>query len=139
MAELKAKDFEDLIKRLNPFGIRAENGEATTFEDYGKCYYFVLKFLREKFHKGFIDLPLALHLLTQIPIHDARRIAKKFPFVKMDNDIVMCAWEDKESNPKQAAEMILKSLHTLSETRFSNDFFNWAWDEFCKQEKIDQL
>lgn len=136
MAELKAKNFEDLIKRLNPFGIRAENGEASTFEDYGKCYYFVLMFLREKFHKGFIDLPLALHLLTQIPLQDAKRIARKFPFVKLDNDIYLCAWEDRESNPKYKAELIMRSLHTLSETKFSTDFYNWAWDEFCRQENI---
>lgn len=136
MAKLKAKDFEDLIKRLNPFGIRDEQGVACTFGDYGKCYYFVLMFLRTQFHKGFIDLPLAVHKLTKMPIQDAKRIARKFPFVKLDNDIIMCAWEDKESNPKQTAEMIIKSLHTLSETHFSNDYFNWAWDEFCRQEKI---
>lgn len=136
MVELKAKDFEGLIKRLNPFGIRTEDGEASTFEDYGKCYYFVLKFLRARFHKGFIDLPLAVHKLTQIPIYDAQRIARKFPFVQLDNDIILCAWEDSKSNPKHVAEMIMRSLHTLSDTKFSTDFFNWAWDEFCRQENI---
>lgn len=136
MAELKAKDFEDLIKKVNPFGIRTEDGNACTFDDYGKCYFFVLVALYEWFHRGFIDLPLALHKLTQIPIQDARRIAKKFPFVSLDNDIYLCGWEDKESNPKQRAEMIMRSLHTLSDTKFSTDFYNWAWDEFCKIENI---
>ena len=139
MAELKAKDFEDLIKRLNPFGIRAENGEASTFDDYGKCYLFVLMFLRERFHKGFIDLPLALHLLTQIPLQDAKRIARKFPFVKLDNDIYLCEWEAKELNPKYKAELIMRALHTLSETKFSTDFYNWAWDEFCRQDKYNAV
>lgn len=136
MAELNAKGFEDLVKKVNPFLMRTEDGESCTFQDYGKCYLFVLKWLRARFHRGFIDLPLALHKLMQIPIQDAKRIAKKFPFVSLDNDIYLCAWEDPESNPKQRAEMIMRSLHTLSDTKFSIDFYNWAWDEFCEQDNI---
>lgn len=136
MAKLKAKDFEELVKKLNPFGIRTEDGEPCSFNDYGKCYYFVLKWLRARFRRGFIDLPLAVHKLTQIPFADAVRIARKFPFVSLDNDIYLCAWEDPKEKPKQKAEMIMRSLHTLSDTKFSVDFFNWAWDEFCRQEQI---
>lgn len=139
MAELKAKNFEDLIKRLNPFGIRTDDGEACTFEDYGKCYVYVLNCLHSWFRRGFIDLPLALHKLTHIPIQDARRIARKFPFVSLENDIYLCAWEDRDTNPKYRAEMIMRSLHTLSETKFSPDFFNWAWAEFAKEHKLDSL
>lgn len=136
MAELKAKNFEDLIKRLNPFGLRDENGEPLTFDDYGRCYFYVLVFLRERFHKGFIDVPLFLNMTTRIPLQDARRIAKKFPFIKMDSEIYLCAWEDREANPKYQAELLMRALHTLSETKFSTDFFNWAWEEFCRLEKI---
>lgn len=136
MAELKAKDFEDLIKKVNPFGLRTEDGAACTFENYGQCYYFVLKCLRAWFHKGFIDMPLALHKLTQMPIQDARRIAKKFPFISLHNEIYLCGWEDRNSNPKHRAEMIIRSLHTLSDTKFSTDFYYWAWDKFCKEENI---
>lgn len=139
MAVIKAKDFEDLVKRVNPFGIRDEKGTAMTFNDYGKCYFFVLCFLYEKYPKGFIDVPLFLHELMGNTLNDARRIAKKLPFITTENEIFLCAWIDKVSKPKQQAEMLMRALHTLSDTKFSTDFYNWAWDEFCKLNKIEQI
>ena len=103
MAVIKAKDFEDLLKRVNPFGIRDEKGIAMTFDDYGKCYFFVLCFLYEKYQKGFIDVPLFLHELMGKTLNDARRIAKKLPFITTENEIFLCAWIDKESHPKRQA------------------------------------
>lgn len=133
MAELKARNFEDLIKRLNPFGIKDEKGETMAFADYGKCYLHTLLKLRQMFPRGFIDMPLFLCSLTGIPLPDARRFAKKLPFVRLDREIYLCPWEDEASNPRYKAELIMRALHSLSETTFSPDFFGWAWEEFNKK------
>ena len=137
MAVIKAKDFEDLIKRVNPFGIRVEGGEAASFTDYGKCYLWVLCFLRDHFLKGFIDVPLFLHQMTQMSLTDAKNIAKKLPFIEMEKEIFLCPWQGEEAEAKHQAELMMRALHSLSGTKFSNDFFAWAWEQFKIIEKID--
>lgn len=139
MAVIKAKDFEDLIKRVNPFGIRIEGGEAASFADYGKCYFWVLCFLREHFHKGFIDIPLFLHQIMQMSLTDARNVAKKLPFIEMENEIFLCPWEEKDADVKHQAELLMRALHSLSGTTFSNDFFSWAWEQFIRLENYKSM
>lgn len=130
---LKADGFEDLVKRLNPFGIRNIHGEPMAFSDYGECYLYVLKKLHEMFPRGFIDVPLFLQSITQVPFATAKMFADKFPFLKTENDMYVCAWSEPDSNPKYKAEMLMRALHTLSETNFSYDFFNYAWDKFMNE------
>lgn len=132
---LKAKNFEDLIKRLNPFGFRQENGDSMTFADYGKLYLYTLKRLKSAFPKGYIDLPLFLHDMTKCPLSTAVRFVNKFTLITTDRGVCLCPWEDEKSNPKYTAEMIMRSLHTLSETKFSTDYYNWAWDKFVSPEE----
>ena len=36
MNVLKAKNLEDLVKRLNPFGVKIDN-KLVTFDDYGEA------------------------------------------------------------------------------------------------------
>lgn len=125
-------ELREFINKINPFLIRDDTGNLLVFKDYGECYLYTLKFLRDKFKRGFIDVPLAVYLLTRVSPNDARRIAKKLPFLILASEIYLCPWEDKKSNPKFKAEQIMRALHSLSDTKFSTDFFNWAWDEFMK-------
>lgn len=136
---LKAGKFQGIIEKVNPFGICDENGEPLIFADYARLYYFVLMFAKTRFPKGFIDIPLLLHQLIQISLPDARRLAKRLPFIKTECEIFLCGWEDKESNPKFQAEQLMRALHSLSDTKFSQDFFNWAWEQFAREEKLDIL
>lgn len=132
MGLIKTSSFEETIKKYNPFGVRDEKGEPMMFEDYGKCYLHVLKQLKKQFPRGFIDVPLFLMTLSRIPLNDARRFAKNSPFIKMDREIYLCPWEDEKSNTKYLAELLMRALHTLTETKFSTDFYNAAWNEFSQ-------
>lgn len=132
MAELKAKSFEDLIKRFNPFGIKDEVGNSMVFEDYGEVYKYTISYLREHFPKGFIDVPLMLHQLTKVPLTDAQRFARNFKYISLNLDTWLIEWDCEELNPKYKCELLMRALHTLSETKFSPDYFNWAWEQAKK-------
>lgn len=124
------------MKKLNPFVMRDVRLEPCWFEDYGKCYLAALSFIKERYERGFIDIPLLLHQMTQYSLCDAERMKREMTFIHTDRDIFLLGWEDKESNPKHKAELLLRSLHQLTDTSFSMDFFNWAWGEFCKKYNI---
>lgn len=128
---MKPKNLDGLMKKLNPFIMRDERLEPFWFEDYGKCYLATLSFIKERYPRGFIDVPLLLHQLTQYSLSETERMVQEMNFIQTDRGIYLLGWEDKENNPKRKAELLLRSLHQLSETTFSVDFFNWAWGEFC--------
>lgn len=129
-------DYEDVIKRINPFGIREMTGlgnyELIVFEDYGKCYLHTLKFLRTQFLKGFIDVPLALSMMTRVAVSETRTWLRKM-MIETDHEIYLCPWEDDKEDVKKRAEMLLRSIHVLTDTKFSTDYFNWAWYQFKEQ------
>lgn len=122
--------MEEIMKRLNPFGIKDETDEFMVFSDYGKCYLYVLKKAKEMFPRGFIDVPLLISYLTHCSIGEAEKLSSKFTLISLENDIYLAPWSE---NPKVEIDMLMRSLHTLSDTQFSVDYFNWAWYEFTKE------
>ena len=137
MRKLEAKDFEDLIKRLNPFGFKDENGESMTFENYGECYLHALKVLKEQYPRGFIDMPLFIHDNMKVPLKTAAIFARRFKFKNMPGEVYGIPWGGENENPRYQAECFMRNLHSLSETEFSQGYFNDAWERFLNELKIE--
>lgn len=131
---MKAKNFEELIKKYNPFGIKDDAGECMLFEDYGKAYAHVLKILIKQYPKGYIDISLLLHGLTHQPLAACINAISKRAFIRelgenpLGGTDYLCAPEDGVF-PKERIERLFKAFHTISETQFAQGYFNVAWDE----------
>lgn len=127
---MKASGLEELIKKYNPFGFKGSDGEIKMFEDYGKAYLYALEKLHELFPRGYIDVPLFLHMMTGQPLAVCMMFTHKSSFLKTVNKGVLICEPVKGVPPKEQYENLMKAMHTLSETQFSQDYFNWAWEEF---------
>lgn len=137
---MKAKNFEELIKKYNPFGVKDEKGECLLFEDYGKMYLYVLKFLHSQFPKGYIDVPLFMNMLTKQPLCVCMTFARKNRFVNclgvqnISKDYIYICTPEQEQGllPVEKYKNLFKALHTVSETQLKEGFFNVAWDKFLE-------
>lgn len=137
---MKAKNFEELIKKYNPFGVKNDAGECMLFEDYGKAYAHVLKVLKKEYPRGFIDISLLLHGLTHQPLGACINVIGKPAFIRelgenpLGGTDYLCAPEDGVF-PKESIERLFKAFHTISETQFAQGYFNVAWDEVFGESK----
>lgn len=133
---MKASNFEDLIKKYNPFGIKDEKGESMLFENYTHVYKHTLDVISSEFPRGYIDLALLLNKLTQQPFSVCKMFVKKKSFVRnfgsnmMFDDYVLICTPENGIFPKEKIEALFKALHTLSETQFALGHFNVAWDDY---------
>lgn len=130
MNVLKAKNLEDLVKRLNPFGVKIDN-KLVTFDDYGEAYLYVMKYLHNKFPMGFIDVPMLITEMMGVPFKTGKLFTDRIiKYSRMENDVILCAWKDPNTNVRYIMELLMRDLHALSETSFSNEEFQKAWEEF---------
>ena len=128
---MKANDLAEFVKKYNPFGIK-EGNEIKKFENYGEVYLYALRLLRKHFPRGFIDVPLFIHIATGQPLAVCARIAKKSAFITTVSGGIFICEAINGVPPKEKYERLMKALHSLSNTKFSQDYFNWAWEEFLK-------
>lgn len=130
---MKADSIAEMIQKYNPFFFK-EGNEVKSFKDYGEVYLYALKLLEKHFPRGYIDVPLFLHIATGQPLAVCEReIKKSSMLVTVNGGIILCEAVNGEK-PKEKYEKLMRALHTLSNTKFSQDYFNWAWEEFCKGE-----
>lgn len=131
---MKAENFEDLIKRFNPFGFKDKNKESMMFKDYGAVYIYTMRKLYEEFPRGYIDVALFLHKMTLQPLAVTTMFCKKSTFVKCINKgVYLCEPDENGLPPKGCYANLMKAFHTLSETNFSQDYFNDAWERFINE------
>lgn len=129
---MKVDSLETLVKKHNPFFAKEEN-EIQYFKDYGEAYLYALRHLHKLFPRGYIDMPLYLHVTTGQTLLVCEREVMKMKMLKtFNNGVVLCEPIDGEL-PKMKYETIMRSLHSLSQTTFSQDYFNWAWDKFLQE------
>lgn len=104
--------------------------EIKYFKDYGEAYLYAMLKLEELFPRGYVDMVLYLHYTTGQPLSACEREVKRMRMLKRHNDFIVLLWDNRGEQTKERYEAIIKSLHQLSQTTFSQDFFNWAWEEF---------
>ena len=113
MNVLKAKNLEDLVKRLNPFGVKIDN-KLVTFDDYGEAYLYVMKYLHNKFPMGFIDVPMLITEMMGVPFKTGKLFTDRIiKYSRMENDVILCAWKDPNTNVRYIMELLMRDLHAL--------------------------
>ena len=133
---MKANDFGKLIQKHNPFGFK-EGNEIKFFKNYGEVYLYALKLLKKHFPRGYIDVPLFLNIATGQPLSVCTEFTRRSSFLlTINGGIFLCESVDGQM-PKEKYERLMRALHVLSNTQFSQDYFNWAWEEFVGELKID--
>ena len=129
---MKANDFGKLIQKHNPFGFK-EGNEIKFFKNYGEVYLYALKLLKKHFPRGYIDVPLFLNIATGQPLSVCTEFTRRSSFLlTINGGIFLCESVDGQL-PKEKYERLMRALHVLSNTQFSQDYFNWAWEEFVSQ------
>ena len=133
---MKANDFGKLIQKHNPFGFK-EGNEIKFFKNYGEVYLYALKLLKKHFPRGYVDVPLFLNIATGQPLSVCTEFTRRSSFLlTINGGIFLCESVDGQL-PKEKYERLMRALHVLSNTQFSQDYFNWAWEEFVGELKID--
>lgn len=130
---MKADALAEMIQKYNPFFFK-EGSEILHFDNYGEVYLYALKLLKKHFPRGYIDVPLFLHIATGQPLSVCIEFTRRSSFlITINGGIFLCEGDDGKP-PKERYERLMRSLHVLSNTPFSQDYFNWAWEEFLKLE-----
>lgn len=122
--------FEDLITRFNPFGFKEQDGTSMAFPNYGEVYLFTLRRLQSQFPRGFVDITLFIHQMSQMPMSDCKQVVKSFKTLGLNDGVMLIEYWNPETNPKYEFEKIMRAFHTLSETTFNKDYYNDAWNTF---------
>lgn len=130
---LKYNSFADLIVKFNPFGFKEEDGSSMVFRDYGELYKYTLKTLFAQFPRGYIDLPLFVHLHTKMPLRNCVELVRTFRNMKMISGVYLIKYWDEDDQPKMKFALILQGLHTISNTPFNQSYFDEAWRQ-CEED-----
>lgn len=128
---MKASDLGSWIMNFNPFFIK-EGNKIKHFNNYGEVYLYMLRLIRKHFPRGFVDVPLLMHIATGQPLAVCARFAKKSAFITTTSGGILTLEAIKGELPKEKYEKVMRAFHSLSQTNFSQDFFNDAWNTFLQ-------
>ena len=127
----------EMIQKYNPFFFK-EGNEILNFKNYGEVYLYALKLLKKHFPRGYIDVPLFLNIATGQPLAVCTEFTRRSSFLlTINGGIFLCESVDGQL-PKEKYERLMRALHVLSNTQFSQDYFNWAWEEFVSQSGVKE-
>lgn len=136
--KFNAKDYEDLIKKLNPFGFIEPNGESSYFHDYGELYYYVMEKMVTYFPRGYIDIILFIINEKKITYTKAVEIFKKYFRAIFHDEYCLIELWNKESKERDLFfRNLLFCFHAYSDTKFSESYFRNAIARF--NERNDKL
>ena len=134
---MKADGLAEMIQKYNPFFFK-EGNEILNFKNYGEVYLYALKLLKKHFPRGYIDVPLFLNIATGQPLAVCTEFTRRSSFLlTINGGIFLCESADGQM-PKEKYERLMRALHVLSNTQFSQDYFNWAWEEFVSQSGVKE-
>lgn len=134
---MKANDLGKWIMEYNPFFIK-ENNEIKHFANYGEVYLYMLRLIRQHFPRGFVDVPLLMHKATGQPLAVCVTFAKKSKFITTTIGGIITFEPTKGTLPKEKYEKLMRAFHALSNTQFSQDYFNDAWSKFLEEISIEK-
>lgn len=124
-------DLPELITKHNPFAIK-RRGQIKCFENYEDCYLFVFREIIRKYPRGFIDVPLLIHELTECKLGEAYSLVRKItPLLNNELYLYLDFRDFPESTFRQLSNLF-RALHTISETSFDEsawlDAYNWFFE-----------
>lgn len=123
------KNFMDLIERFNPFGFKQENGDTQVFHTYKDCYYFTMRKLYLMFPRGYCDMALFLEAQTKLPFQDSLRVVKGWKTMGV-GEVMMIDFRTNDRARSHELTLVMKALHTISETKFNEAMFAEALINF---------
>lgn len=128
----KLKDYEDIVGRYNPMGIRTDKGPLS-FATLTEAYYYVIEKLFVTFPRGYLDLPLFVCKETNINIRDAERFVKIYGRTMGCDEIMLIKLWCKNRERDEFLRRLCNMLHMVTGTTFKNDFFLEALNRFDNQ------
>lgn len=128
------EDFEtmgDYFNKYNPFFIKDGKNRIQHFKRYDDAYLYVLKAMVELCNRGYVDFSVVVKHLTKLDddscIDLMNMAGKSFPAMRMN--YILIDWEHVEKY-RSELEIIIKSLHMISDTDFDWASFEYAWTIF---------
>lgn len=135
---LNPRDFADLIERFNPFGFKESDGTVRVFENYGKLYYYVMEQLITMFPRGYIDIPLFLEQQMHIPMAECQQLVKEYKHTGITQEEYLINLSIDNAERTAFLRNLLTSMHVISGTNFSEDYFRHALELFnARNEKLN--
>lgn len=120
---MKADGLAEMIQKYNPFFFK-EGNEILNFKNYGEVYLYALKLLKKHFPRGYIDVPLFLNIATGQPLAVCTEFTRRSSFLlTINGGIFLCESADGQM-PKEKYERLMRALHVLSNTQFSQDYLS---------------
>lgn len=123
------KSFIDLIERFNPFGFKKEDGDTQAFKNYREAYLYAMKKLYLQFPRGYCDMALFVEAQTKIPFADALRVVKQWKSMGVE-EVMLIELENADNDRRLSLMLVMKALHTISETKFNEAMFMEALQDF---------
>lgn len=130
------ESYYELAVSVNPFCVRDEKRKMMVFSDWGECYLYTLKRIKELFPRGCIDVPLLIMELTKSSMFTSKRFFKRFKYTETKREMCFIPFGDNEdvNTQKNMIKGLFCDLHSMSGTILSFDYFNYAWDKFINSD-----
>lgn len=133
-ANVSKLDLTDFIQKHNPFGVKNEDGEIQYFKTYKEAYLYVFRLLHTHFTRGYVELPLLLHELTQMKSTECTRMMHLFKSEWGKDEVRLMEYNFLcEENSFEDLRIILRTLHRLSGTQFDEEMMLQARAVFRNQ------
>lgn len=129
---MKADGIAEMIQKYNPFFFK-EGNEILNFKDYGEVYLYALKLLKKHFPRGYIDVPLFLNIATGQPLYVCTEFTRRSSYlITINGGVFLCTGDDGTLAKERFARLFC-ALHALSNTQFSQFYFDRAWERFVSE------
>lgn len=115
---LEGTDFGEIMSNHNPFGCKSESGKIQMFQNYERAYWHVLQHLLQHNRKGYVDIVLLIHELTQINLTAALEVAKTMRGIwgKEDARLLKMPWFELDNEDIEDLKLLFRCLHTITGT-----------------------
>ena len=115
---MEGTDFGEIMCNHNPFGCKSESGKIQMFQNYERAYWHVLQHLLQHNRKGYVDIVLLIHELTQVNLTVALEVAKTMRGLwgKDDARVLKMPWFELDDEDITDLKMLFRCLHTITST-----------------------
>ena len=115
---LEGTDFATIMSNHNPFGCKSESGKVQMFQNYERAYAYVLEHLLEHNRKGYVDIVLLIHELTQVNLTAALEVVRPMRGIwgKDDARVLKMPWFELDNEDIEDLKLLFRCLHTITGT-----------------------
>lgn len=125
---LEGTDFATIMSNHNPFGCKSETGKVQMFQNYERAYWLVLQHLYEHNRKGYVDIVLLIHELTQVNLTAALEVVRPMRGIwgKDDARVLKMPWFELDDEDISDLKMLFRCLHTITSTTLDEGMLQTA-------------